>query len=141
MVRGAYATAMKSADAAITNPTSVRIHTLRKRLKNLRYTLEFVGGAYEPVARAPIKQLQGLQDLLGTRQDALSFQEIFKDLSTSRRLTKVARDLARGWATEEGARAESLARRIPESVSDLKGPAWVRLWQEMERRLTVTAAD
>lgn len=140
LVRDAYATAMKSADQAVAKPTPTRVHTLRKKLKNLRYTLEFVSGAYEPVAEPPIKQLQGLQDLLGSRQDALSFKALFQELAGNKALTKDARSMARRWAAEEDARAASLTVRIPETVSDLKGPAWVRLWQEMEKKCVVPAA-
>jgi CHAD domain-containing protein len=131
LVRRAYSVAMVSADSATADPSPVRVHTLRKKLKNLRYTLEFVSDLYGS-AKAPIKQLEGVQDLLGARQDAISFNAIFGSLGKEKSLSKSARSMARNWAAEERAKVAELTKRLPDAISEIRGPAWVRLWQELD---------
>jgi CHAD domain-containing protein len=47
-----------------------RLHDLRKRCKELRYALEFFVSLYDPAAhRRAVRELKGLQDVLGTYQD------------------------------------------------------------------------
>jgi CHAD domain-containing protein len=46
------------------------LHDLRKRGKELRYLLEIFSGLLRPEARPLVKELKGLQDVLGTFQDS-----------------------------------------------------------------------
>jgi CHAD domain-containing protein len=57
--------------AAITDASPPEaLHDLRKRCKELRYSLEFFASLYDPAAhRQAVRELKGLQDVLGTFQD------------------------------------------------------------------------
>jgi len=52
------------------------LHDLRKRCKELRYSLEFFASLYDPPThRRAVRELKGLQDCLGTYQDCQVQQE------------------------------------------------------------------
>ncbi len=52
------------------------LHDLRKRCKELRYSLEFFASLYDPLThRRAVRELKGLQDCLGTYQDCQVQQE------------------------------------------------------------------
>jgi len=52
------------------------LHDLRKRCKELRYSLEFFASLYDlPTHRRAVRELKGLQDCLGTYQDCQVQQE------------------------------------------------------------------
>jgi CHAD domain-containing protein len=65
-------------------PSAEDLHSLRKRCKELRYLLEFFSTLYDPAAyRRAVKDLRGLQDVLGEFQDG-----------------EVQREAIRGFAAE-----------------------------------------
>ena len=65
-----YKRVIKKAQAITPESESEEVHALRKRCKELRYLLEVFGPVCEPTAhRGAVKDLKGLQDLLGKFQD------------------------------------------------------------------------
>src|SRR4029077_19568276 len=53
----------------------IGFHTLRKRAKRFRYTLEFVKPLYGKRCEKMIDRLKELQEILGDRQDQMMFAE------------------------------------------------------------------
>ncbi|BBL80761.1 hypothetical protein RxyAA322_26150 [Rubrobacter xylanophilus] len=104
-------------------------HRLRRRLRRLRYTLEFFSGFYGAAAPEYISTLKNLQDLLGEHQDAAVAAATLRHLAREGR-TAVAEGLAR--ACEE--RARELRGLLPGRYPEMEGPLWQRLRREMERR-------
>jgi CHAD domain-containing protein len=73
-----------TAAAAGAGSQAARLHSLRKRCKELRYLLEFFSPLYDPAAYGrAVRDLRGLQDTLGEFQDA-----------------EVQRDAIRGFAAQ-----------------------------------------
>ena len=59
------------------------LHDLRKRCKELRYSLEFFASLYDPPThRRAVRELKGLQDCLGTYQDCQVQQEEIRVIAT-----------------------------------------------------------
>jgi CHAD domain-containing protein len=59
------------------------LHDLRKRCKELRYSLEFFASLYDPrTHRRAVRELKGLQDCLGTYQDCQVQQEEIRVIAT-----------------------------------------------------------
>jgi CHAD domain-containing protein len=59
------------------------LHDLRKRCKELRYSLEFFASLYDPpTQRRAVRELKGLQDCLGTYQDCQVQQEEIRVIAT-----------------------------------------------------------
>jgi CHAD domain-containing protein len=77
--RGAAITAAAKEDG---RPPAEQMHALRKRVKELRYLLEFFGSLYEPAAlRRAVKDLKGLQECLGDFQDAHVQREAIREFA------------------------------------------------------------
>jgi CHAD domain-containing protein len=101
--------------AAITGSSPPEhLHDLRKRCKELRYALEFFASLCDPAAcRQAVKDLKGLQDVLGTFQDC---QVQRQEIRTAAAEMMAARDvpatalLAMGDLAAQVARAERRAR-------------------------------
>ncbi|QYJ15970.1 hypothetical protein Rxycam_01800 [Rubrobacter xylanophilus DSM 9941] len=102
-------------------------HRLRRRVRGLRYTLEFFSGLYGAAAREYVSALKGLQDLLGEHQDATVAAGTLRRLA---RRFSAAENLAR--LREE--RACELQGLLPGRYPEMEGPLWGRLREEMERR-------
>ena len=66
----------------VEGPPLARLHALRIACKRLRYTLEFFQEVLGPGAKEVVKEVVGMQDLLGAVQDAFVAAEILRDLST-----------------------------------------------------------
>jgi CHAD domain-containing protein len=102
--------------AAITDSSPPeRLHDLRKRCKELRYALEFFASLCDPARyRQVVKDLKGLQDVLGTFQDCQVQQH---EIRTAAAEMMAAGDipatalLAMGDVAAQVARAEARARR------------------------------
>jgi CHAD domain-containing protein len=70
------------AAAGAQGPPAEQMHALRKRIKELRYLLEFFGSLYEPATlRRAVKNLKGLQECLGDFQDAHVQREAIREFA------------------------------------------------------------
>ena len=109
-------------------------HRLRIAGKRFRYALEFLADVYPGATSRVVRRSVALQDLLGVYQDA--------DVAIGRlRLLAGERGLELGSPTvfAMGEIAEryrqsmdDVRRRVPETVTRLKGKAWKRLRKRME---------
>jgi CHAD domain-containing protein len=70
IIRRAHRRVLALGGAITDDSPSESLHDLRKRCKELRYALEFFASLHDPAAhRLALRQLKGLQDVLGTFQD------------------------------------------------------------------------
>ena len=73
---GAYRRVLRRGSRITPASPAEDLHDLRKRSKELRYLLEFFAPVLDPGGvRSAIKELKGLQDLLGTFQDSEAQRE------------------------------------------------------------------
>ncbi len=101
------------------------LHTLRKRLKTLRYGIEFTESLYRPKAvRAMLRPCKELQELLGTVNDAAATPELARHLAGngSPEITPALAALT-AWAEKRGAAAR---QRMPKAWHALRDahPFW-----------------
>ena len=70
IIRRAHRRILTRGRAITDDSPSESLHDLRKRCKELRYALEFFASLHDPAAqRQAVRELKGLQDVLGTFQD------------------------------------------------------------------------
>ncbi len=70
IIRHAHRRVLARGSAITEDSPPGSLHDLRKRCKELRYALEFFASLYDPAAyRQAVRELKGLQDVLGTFQD------------------------------------------------------------------------
>ena len=70
IIRRAHRRVLTRGRAITDDSPSESLHDLRKRCKELRYALEFFAALDDPAAyRQAVRELKGLQDVLGTFQD------------------------------------------------------------------------
>lgn len=106
-------------------------HRLRRRVRRLRYALEFFSGLYGKEAEEYIAELKGLQDLLGEHQDAAVAAGVLRNLGREGSgVSAEAAAFVRGF--EE--RADRLRGLFPGRYAGIKGHGWKRLRAEMRRR-------
>ncbi|MFI5384616.1 MAG: CHAD domain-containing protein [Fimbriimonadales bacterium] len=113
------------------------IHTLRKRAKRLRYTVDCFAGLYGKPGKRFVAGLKDLQDLLGAHQDAIVAQNFCAELKGrgfDDRLEQYAED-AHEAATE-------LRAKLPDALAGL-ATRWRPLKERMklERRGLWRAAN
>jgi len=106
------------------------IHRLRRRIKRLRYAVEFFAADYGKPAEKLAKQLRKLQDLLGLNQDALLVARVLRELPD---LGPDARALAEAAAVRFEARAVKLRGKILDAAEDFGGDTWDRLKRRMKQ--------
>lgn len=101
------------------------LHGLRKRLKTLRYGIEFTESLYRPKkVRAMLHPCKELQELLGSVNDAAATPDLARHLADEER-PGIASALAAltGWAEQRGTAAR---QRVPKAWHALRdaGPFW-----------------
>jgi CHAD domain-containing protein len=87
-------------------------HMLRKRLKKLRYSAEFLAGLYEPEAvRVYVKRIKNVLDLLGKVNDLAVAETLLAEAvgSTGKR-PKLVEPLRRHWGRQCAKRLDRLPR-------------------------------
>ena len=94
---------------------AVRLHDLRKDAKKLRYALECFGSLFDPDEIAlGVKELKGVQDVLGTFQDCevqkASLAELGAELIDERGASQAATLLAMGALVDQLDEREATAR-------------------------------
>jgi triphosphatase len=101
------------------------LHALRKRLKTLRYGIEFTESLYRPKAvRAMLRPCKDLQELLGVVNDAAATPELARHLAGNGDSEIVpALDALAVWAEKRGASAR---QRVPKAWHALRDadPFW-----------------
>jgi CHAD domain-containing protein len=109
-------------------------HALRIRLKRLRYAVEFLAPLYGRPARALIRRVVALQDLLGRHQDACTAVAHLRELALApRRKLPPATLFVMGQIAGHTLReAEALRRRFPKAYRKLEGRPWRALHAAME---------
>lgn len=80
IIRERFAAVMKRGREALAEPRPKRFHTLRIRMKRLRYACEFMAGAYEGSLDPFIDRTVEIQDCLGEMQDAVFTRAFLADL-------------------------------------------------------------
>ena len=94
-------------------------HALRKRLKRLRYLMEFAGGLLSPKAlKAETGALRRLQDTLGRWNDLIVARQALLALPVS-----PTRDFAAGWVAAELRHADAACAQEAARWRALKGAA------------------
>jgi CHAD domain-containing protein len=79
----AHRRVLREGGAITAESPSEDLHDLRKRCKELRYSLEFFASLYDPPThRRAVRELKGLQDCLGTYQDCQVQQEEIRVIAT-----------------------------------------------------------
>ena len=104
------------------------LHALRIQIKKLRYAADFFGTLYEPKAtRAYTAALAGLQDLLGSLNDAATVERLCEVLREEGEdsTTPEVLGLARGWSA---ATARAHIERLPDAWKRFRQsePFWKR---------------
>ena len=108
------------------------LHTLRIRLKRLRYTVEFFEPLYGKPSRAFVRRVVALQDVLGEHQDATAAVRMLHDIATDGRVLEPDLVFAMGRIAERFAARTSAARHdLPDAYEALKGRRWRRLRSSM----------
>lgn len=103
------------------------IHTLRKRVKRLRYTIDCFAGLYGKAGRRFVESLKELQDLLGAHQDAVVAQALCAELKGR------GFDAALDGYTHAAQESVSVLRaKLPEALGGLAA-RWVDLKRRMDR--------
>jgi len=106
------------------------IHRVRRRVKRLRYTVEFFAEAYGKSADELIEHLRGLQDLLGEHQDSLL---VARTLSELPGLSEEACRYTGQANLDLEAKTLRLRRKILKAAHDFVGNAWAALKKRMEK--------
>ncbi len=102
-----------------------KLHTIRKSLKKLRYSVDYLAGLYSHKAvKSYLKRCKDLQELLGQINDAAMAVTLVKKLSHDRHL-----DLARAVGTLEKwseKRHHKALRRLPDAWGEFRAasPFW-----------------
>jgi CHAD domain-containing protein len=109
-------------------------HRLRIRCKRLRYSLEFSAELYDGRTSRYVKQLTGLQDLLGLLQDAEVASARLAELATGEaHLPATTVFVMGGVAEHHRMECDRLLHRLPKEVSRVGGREWQELEDIMER--------
>ena len=95
------------------------LHSLRKRAKRLRYTVEFVHELYGKAGKQLLNTLEALQDLLGEHQDCVASIPRLQDLALdeSAGLTREAVLLTGRLIAEKDHRMEELRSQLAGTLS------------------------
>ena len=125
----------KAGRGLITESPPEAFHKLRIRAKRLRYALEFTEPVYGKRAKALIKRLTALQDLLGEHQDAqVAMQRLCSLVEEHGPELEPNVVFAMGRVAERyGVRADELRRRFDDVYAPMRR-RWRRLRRRMETR-------
>jgi CHAD domain-containing protein len=139
MIVRSYRKVRRRGDAIDTDTPAPECHALRIRCKHLRYAIEFHADVYGKPARALLRRLAALQDLLGAHQDAQVAAALLRDLAarSGPSLPARARAVAERVAVTYDRRAAALRTRIPKTYTKIRGRRWRRLRDLMEKRRAV----
>ena len=99
-------------------------HALRRRVRDLRYVLEFFSPFGGERAEAYIRQTTRLQTLLGDHQDAVIGAKFYGDLARDESLGKGGARAAGELAANATAEAEGYRWKFPKRYARLRGPRW-----------------
>ncbi|MEU2347713.1 CYTH and CHAD domain-containing protein [Modestobacter sp. NPDC049651] len=80
VLRGAVKRLTKRVDAAVDADDDQALHDVRKAAKRLRYTAEAVAPVLGAPVRTLVKELKGVQEVLGDRQDTFITRQLCHDL-------------------------------------------------------------
>jgi CHAD domain-containing protein len=105
------------------------IHRLRRRIKRLRYMVEFFIAEYGKPAAKFVDAMKDLQDLLGEHQDVLLAVQILGTLPDLPDETRRSVDAA---IEELRSAALRLRSRIMKAASKVDGKPWSRLRRRMQ---------
>ena len=130
LVRQAYRSAHQAVQKLERDSPPEDIHRVRRRVKRLRYTVEFFAEAYGKPADKLIEHLRGLQDLLGEHQDSLLVARTLHEFPD---LSEDARRYARQSILELETKTLRLRRKILKAADDFVGKAWDALKKRMEK--------
>jgi CHAD domain-containing protein len=128
--------AHKWGDTLGTNAMPKDYHTLRIKLKSLRYGLEFVKPLYGKPAKRMLKRIEALTDMLGEYHDMQVASQQFhawRD-DPARSLVPDALTMLDKLAWRSTARADELKAQFSELYADLSGKDWRRLREVMKKK-------
>ena len=103
----------------------VELHRLRRRVKRLRYTVEFFKAEYGTEAKEYATGLSDLQDGLGKTVDLLALSKLFSKLE---RLSRPAAKECKRQATSMASEAVTHKDLVRKAKKKLSGRAWKRLY-------------
>jgi triphosphatase len=126
---------VKAARRAKKSGAATDFHRLRKRCKQLRYSLEFSREIYGERTARYTRQLTRLQDQLGLMQDAEVGGARLADLATGEaHLPASTIFVMGGVAAHHRAEVARLLRTLPKDVKRVGGRQWKDLLETMEHR-------
>ncbi|WP_273843672.1 CHAD domain-containing protein [Rubrobacter calidifluminis] len=116
-------------------PSAGDHHRLRRRVRRLRYALEFFVPVYGGPARKYLRRLKEVQDVLGEHQDAVVCARQMRGIPASRGGDLLPQTLfVAGYvACSCDRRAGELRGALPETLGRLAGGRWKRLVRKMEK--------
>jgi CHAD domain-containing protein len=106
------------------------IHRFRRRIKRLRYAVEFFANDYGKPAAAMAKDMKELQDLLGEHQDCLLVARILRELPE---LSPDAQRYVGDELSDLDQKANRLRRKLQKAAGEFGGKPWDRLKKRMRR--------
>jgi triphosphatase len=110
------------------------LHALRIRCKRLRYTVEFVEPIYGKPARAYVKRMVALQDVLGAHQDAVVARASLRAVALDPSHPLDPGTIFALGALADRHRTSALGSRVrlAKRYRDVTGPRWRRLGRALE---------
>jgi CHAD domain-containing protein len=133
IVEIAFRRMKKAARRAATSKCAEDVHRLRRRAKHFRYVLDAAAVLYRKAVVEFVKELQIVQDLLGTRQDLYQASSRLNEFSRDPALTDNARAEALRLATEAEDQANRFTTKALTRTKALEGQLWRRLKEHMAR--------
>ena len=130
LVKAAYDSAHQAVRKLKKDSPPEDIHRVRRRVKRLRYTVEFFAEAYGKPAEKLIEHLKGLQDLLGEHQDSLLVARILRELPD---LSEGARRFTGQSILDLESKTLRLRRKILKVGDEFGGKTWIGLKKRMEK--------
>lgn len=136
LVRARHRAVTKAARRARRRGAPDDFHILRIRCKRLRYALEFVAEIYRGQTTKYVRDLVGLQDRLGSMQDARVAAERLHALVVDEgpALSNVTVFVMGGVAQRYRQEAAALAGQVPKKLDGLTGSRWQQMIGHMDRR-------
>ena len=134
LIRSSFKKVRKAARHARADGTAAAHHALRRRAKQLRYTIEAFDGFYDDEARKLLRALARLQSCLGLHQDAHVAAGRLQALATLRRnrLPSETLFLMGVLSERRRARAAESERRVRKRYAKLRGRRWKDLCRAMD---------
>ena len=142
LIRRSFGKVRKAARHARSDGKAAAHHALRRRAKQLRYTIEAFDGFYGDEARHLLRSIARLQSCLGSHQDAHVAADRLQAIATLRRNRLPSETLfLMGVLSERRcAKGAETGRRVKKRYAKLRGRRWKDLRRAMDKLAHVHSA-